>query len=49
MNPVSEDSTQVRRHDQAVSGMFGRIAGWYDVCNRVLSLGIDRYWRRVLW
>ncbi|WP_291487108.1 ubiquinone/menaquinone biosynthesis methyltransferase [Desulfovibrio sp.] len=48
MNPVSEDSTQVRRHDQAVSGMFGRIAGWYDVCNRVLSLGIDRYWRRVL-
>ena len=48
MNPVSDDATQVRRHDQAVSGMFGRIAGWYDLCNRVLSLGIDRYWRRVL-
>lgn len=35
-------------HDQAVSGMFGRIARFYDLLNHVLSLGIDCYWRWVL-
>jgi demethylmenaquinone methyltransferase/2-methoxy-6-polyprenyl-1,4-benzoquinol methylase len=28
--------------------MFGRIARFYDVLNRVLSLGFDRRWRRAL-
>ena len=28
-----------------VSGMFGRIAGWYDFLNHFLSLGQDYYWR----
>jgi demethylmenaquinone methyltransferase/2-methoxy-6-polyprenyl-1,4-benzoquinol methylase len=29
-----------------VRKMFGEIAGWYDFLNHLLSLGIDRSWRR---
>jgi demethylmenaquinone methyltransferase / 2-methoxy-6-polyprenyl-1,4-benzoquinol methylase len=35
----SKPPSQVRR-------MFGEIAGWYDFLNHLLSLGIDRSWRR---
>lgn len=36
------------RHAEQVSGMFGRIARWYDFLNHLLSGGMDYYWRQQL-
>ena len=34
------------KHRQMVHGLFSRIAGRYDLMNTILSLNLDKYWRR---
>lgn len=41
-------SISPKAHAEAVSGMFGRIARWYDFLNHLLSGGMDIYWRQQL-
>jgi len=45
---LAETKHAVHSHDKAVAGMFGRIVPFYDMLNRLLSLGLDQYWRHVL-
>jgi ubiquinone/menaquinone biosynthesis methyltransferase len=47
--PIADVSARQGKHDEhsgAVRSMFDRIASRYDLLNRVLSIGIDRRWRR---
>ena len=51
--PVEDESQRVdrveaRAHGQKVAGLFGNIAGVYDLMNRIFSLGIDALWRKKL-
>ena len=39
---------EANAHGQRVVGLFGNIAGVYDLLNRVFSLGIDALWRKQL-
>jgi demethylmenaquinone methyltransferase/2-methoxy-6-polyprenyl-1,4-benzoquinol methylase len=39
-------SVDVDKTPARIAGMFDAIAARYDLVNHVLSLGIDRYWRR---
>lgn len=33
---------------ERIRSFFGKISGRYDLANHVMSLGVDRWWRRVL-
>ena len=40
--------SSANEHAHEVSGMFSRIARWYDFLNHLLSGGMDYYWRHQL-
>jgi len=42
---VTDPVRAQQEHGRAVASMFGRIVPWYDILNRILSLGCDRLWR----
>ncbi|MFL5341657.1 MAG: bifunctional demethylmenaquinone methyltransferase/2-methoxy-6-polyprenyl-1,4-benzoquinol methylase UbiE [Gemmataceae bacterium] len=39
-------ATLLDKREERIRNMFGRIAPWYDTLNHLLSLNIDRSWRR---
>lgn len=44
---IPDDTQQVDKSAQRVQKMFGEIAPQYDRMNHLLSMNVDRWWRRV--
>jgi demethylmenaquinone methyltransferase / 2-methoxy-6-polyprenyl-1,4-benzoquinol methylase len=44
--PAAPPTSGTDKTPERISGMFDAIAGRYDLLNGVLSVGLDRYWRR---
>ena len=43
---MSETAALLDKREVRIQRMFGQIAPWYDFLNHLLSLNIDRVWRR---